>query len=417
MGVTVYNQHEASNVTNAALIVVSSAIKVNNPEIQAAKERKLPIIKRAQMLAEIMRFRYGITIAGTHGKTTTTAMVATIFTSAGLDPTFINGGIVKTAGTNAHLGAGEYIIAEADESDASFLHLMPFVSIILNIEKDHMETYQGDFENMKRTYLNYLHNIPFYGTAIVCIDSPTVREILPEIGRQTITYGFSEDAQYQLTSYTPGIFSCHFTVKTPTHGEIKLELSVAGKHNALNATSALAVALNEGIELEQIKTGLKMFTGAGRRFDKLGTYELPKHRTVQFIDDYGHHPTELDATIETARDVFKDQRLVMVFEPHRYSRTRDLFDDFVFSLAKVDLVVLLDVYPAGEAPIPNCDSQTLARSLRALGKNAMALGTQDLQETLELLLKDNDVVFSQGAGSVSRRINRVLSNANWRKLD
>lgn len=419
-GIKVYPTHAAENIEDAALIVVSSAIKNTNPEIIEAKKRNIPIVRRAQMLAEIMRFRYGITVAGTHGKTTTTAMLATIFTSAGLDPTFINGGIVKTAGTNAYLGGSEYMIVEADESDASFLHLTPLVSVVLNIEKDHMETYDGDFNNMKKTYLNYLHNIPFYGTAVVCYDSPVVRELIPEIGRKTVTYGYDQEADYSIQSYTPGSFSCKFALRMPSGVVEEFDISVAGRHNALNATAAIAVAINEGISLEDIRAGLKLFTGAGRRFDRIGTYQFTGAKqqptTIELIDDYGHHPTELDATLDTARDNFKDRRIVMIFEPHRYSRTRDLFDDFVISLSKADFVVLMDVYPAGEAPIPNVDSKSLAHNIRTLGTNCLALGQNDLSETLSNILRDGDVVFSQGAGSVSRKVHEMLNKPEWKKV-
>nr|WP_222985473.1 UDP-N-acetylmuramate--L-alanine ligase [Psittacicella gerlachiana] len=416
LGIKVYPEHKFENVNDAALIVVSSAIKESNPEIVAAREKGIPIIRRAQMLAEIMRFRQGITVAGTHGKTTTTAMLATVFTIAGLDPTFINGGIVKNENSNAHLGKGEYMIAEADESDASFLHLTPFVSVILNIEKDHMETYNGDFNRMIDTYINYLHNVPFYGTAVVCYDSPTIREILPRIGRRTFTYGYEEGADYQIISYTPGAFSSKFSVLTPTKEVIDLELSVSGRHNASNATAVLVVALNEGIPLDKIKEGLKAFKGAGRRFDRIGEYQIDEQRKVTFIDDYGHHPTELEVTIKTAREVYPDQRIVMLFEPHRYSRTMNLFDDFVLTLSKADQIILLDVYPAGEDPIVGADSQHLSHEIRKLGKDCIAVGNKDLSETLNLLLQNNDVVFAQGAGSVSRKIHATIDNAGWEKI-
>ncbi|WP_222987473.1 UDP-N-acetylmuramate--L-alanine ligase [Psittacicella hinzii] len=416
MGIIIYPEHKEENVEQAAFIVVSSAIKESNPEIIAARRKGIPIIRRAQMLAEIMRFRHGITVAGTHGKTTTTAMLATVFTHAGVDPTFINGGIVKSAGSNAHLGKGEYLIAEADESDASFLHLTPFVSVILNIEKDHMETYNGDFNRMVDTYINFLHNIPFYGTAVVCYDSPVIRDIIPRISRKTITYGYHEGADYRIISYTPGVFKCKFSVLTPEQEVLDLELSVSGKHNASNATAALVVALHEGLPLEKIKDGLKAFTGAGRRFDKIGEYQIDEKRKALFIDDYGHHPTELEATIATARENFPDRRLVMLFEPHRYSRTINLFDDFVLALSKADQIILLDVYPAGEEPIVGADSQSLSHEIRKLGKDCIAIGNNDLTQTLNLLLHDNDVVFSQGAGSVSRKVHTALANSGWKKL-
>ena len=366
-GATVFIGHTAENIQGASVVVASSAIDDSNPEVAAAKAARIPVIQRAQMLAEIMRFRHGIAVAGTHGKTTTTAMISMIYTEAKLDPTFVNGGLVKSAGKNAHLGASRYLIAEADESDASFLHLQPMVSVVTNIEPDHMDTYGGDFEKMKATYVKFLRNLPFYGLAVMCADDETVMEIAPQVGRQVMTYGFSEKADYRIEDYQQTGFQGHYTVVCPTGERIEVLLNVPGKHNALNATAALAVAKEEGIENEAILAALADFQGAGRRFDQLGSFIRPNGK-VMLVDDYGHHPTEVDVTIKAARQGWEGKRVVMVFQPHRYSRTRDLFDDFVQVLSQVDALVMLEVYAAGEAPIVGADSKSLCRSIRNLGK-------------------------------------------------
>ncbi|MDD7425066.1 MAG: UDP-N-acetylmuramate--L-alanine ligase, partial [[Actinobacillus] rossii] len=300
LGAKIFIDHVADNVQNASVVVVSSAIKPDNVEVVAAHDNRIPVIQRAQMLAELMRFRHGIAIAGTHGKTTTTAMISMIYTQACLDPTFVNGGLVKSAGTNAYLGASRYFIAEADESDASFLHLQPIVSVVTNMEPDHMDTYHGDFEEMKRTYVNFLHNLPFYGLAVMCADDPVLMELVPQVGRQVITYGFSENADYRIDNYDQTGFQGHYDVITPTGERINVLLNVPGKHNALNATAALAVAKEEGIENTPILTALADFQGAGRRFDQLGEFIRPNGK-VMLVDDYGHHPTEVGVTIQAAR--------------------------------------------------------------------------------------------------------------------
>ncbi|MBV7387075.1 UDP-N-acetylmuramate--L-alanine ligase [Pasteurellaceae bacterium TAE3-ERU1] len=403
LGATLYFQHAAENVTNASVVVVSSAIKNTNPEVQAARQARIPVIQRAQMLAEIMRFRHGIAIAGTHGKTTTTAMIAMIYAQAGLDPTFVNGGLVKSAGTNAHLGASRYLIAEADESDASFLHLQPMVSVVTNIEPDHMETYHGDFARMKQTYIDFLHNLPFYGLAVVCADDATIEELIPQIGRQVITYGFSEKADYRIENYRQTAFQGLYDVVFPSGETLSVVLNVPGKHNALNATAALAVAKEEGIDNQAILTALSDFQGAGRRFDQLGTFQRPCG-AVMLVDDYGHHPTEVDVTIQAARAGWQNKRVVMLFQPHRYSRTRDLFDDFVQVLSKVDVLLMLDVYPAGEEPIAGADSRALCRSIRNLGMVDPILVSDPakLPEIMDQVLQDGDLVLAQGAGNVSK---------------
>ncbi|WP_439287119.1 UDP-N-acetylmuramate--L-alanine ligase [Lonepinella sp. BR2357] len=403
LGAKIYFSHQAENVQDASVVVVSSAIKADNVEVVAAREKRIPVIQRAQMLAEIMRFRHGIAIAGTHGKTTTTAMVSMIYTQAGLDPTFVNGGLVKSAGTNAYLGASRYLIAEADESDASFLHLQPMVSVVTNIEPDHMETYNGDFEEMKRTYVNFLHNLPFYGLSVMCADDSVLMELVPQVGRQVITYGFSESADYRIENYEQTGFQGHYDVITPTGERINVLLNVPGKHNALNATAALAVAKEEGINNEAILAALADFQGAGRRFDQLGEFIRPNGK-VMLVDDYGHHPTEVGVTIQAARSGWENKRVVMIFQPHRYSRTRDLFDDFVQVLSQVDVLVLLDVYAAGEQPIAGADSRSLARSIRNLGKvdPIFVADHSQLPEIMDQIIQDGDLILAQGAGNVSK---------------
>jgi len=402
-GATIFIGHAAENIEGASVVVVSSAIHEDNPELIAAKQKRIPVIQRAQMLAEIMRFRHGIAVAGTHGKTTTTAMISMIYTQAKLDPTFVNGGLVKSAGKNAHLGVSRYLIAEADESDASFLHLQPMVSVVTNMEPDHMDTYEGDFEKMKATYVKFLHNLPFYGLAVMCADDPVLIELLPKIGRQVITYGFDEHADYRIEDYEQTGFQGHYTVICPNGERINVLLNVPGKHNALNATAALAVAKEEGIGNEAILEALADFQGAGRRFDQLGEFIRPNGK-VRLVDDYGHHPTEGGVTIS----------IVMIFQPHRYSRTRDLFDDFVQVLSQVDALIMLDVYAAGETPIVGADSKALCRSIRNLGKVDPILlsDTTQLGEVLDQIIQDGDLILAQGAGSVSK-ISRGLAES-WK---
>ncbi|MFQ1046712.1 UDP-N-acetylmuramate--L-alanine ligase [Avibacterium paragallinarum] len=403
LGAKIYFSHQAANIEGASVVVVSSAIKDDNVEVVEAHKNRIPVIQRAQMLAEIMRFRHGIAIAGTHGKTTTTAMISMIYAQAGLDPTFVNGGLVKSAGTNAHLGASRYLIAEADESDASFLHLQPMVSVVTNIEPDHMETYHGDFEEMKQTYVNFLRNLPFYGLAVLCADDPVLTELIPKVGRQVITYGFNENADYRIENYQQTGFQGHYTVVTPQGERVNVLLNVPGKHNALNATAAFAVAKEEGISNEAILAALADFQGAGRRFDQLGQFIRPNGK-VMLVDDYGHHPTEVGVTIEAAKKGWENKRIVMIFQPHRYSRTRDLFDDFVQVLSQVDVLIMLDVYAAGEAPIAGADSRSLCRSIRNLGKvDPIFLAEQEnLAQILDQVIQDGDLILAQGAGNVSK---------------
>ncbi|MGO2405509.1 UDP-N-acetylmuramate--L-alanine ligase [Vibrio litoralis] len=402
-GATIYIGHQAANIEKASVVVVSTAISTENPELVAAKELRIPVVRRAEMLAELMRFRHGIAVAGTHGKTTTTALVTQIYFEAGLDPTFVNGGLVKSAGTNARLGSSRYLIAEADESDASFLHLQPMVSIVTNIEADHMDTYGGDFETLKQTFIDFLHNLPFYGQAIMCIDDPVVRELIPRVSRQVITYGFSEDADVRIVNYHQNGQQGKFTVVRQGRADLEITLNIPGKHNALNASAAIAVATEDDIADDAIVRALVSTQGTGRRFDHLGEFETGNGQAM-LVDDYGHHPSEVDVTIQAARSGWPDKRLVMIFQPHRYSRTRDLYDDFANVLEKVDVLVMLDVYSAGEKPIAGADSRSLCRTIRSRGKvdPIFVDSSNKLPSTLASLLEDNDLVLTQGAGDVGR---------------
>lgn len=402
-GARVFIGHAAENIEGASVVVASTAISQDNPELVAAQAARVPIVRRAEMLAELMRYRHGIAVSGTHGKTTTTAMITQIYFDAALDPTFVNGGLVKTAGTNARLGSSRYLIAEADESDASFLHLQPMVSVVTNIEADHMGTYGGDFEKLKQTFIDFLHNLPFYGLAVVCIDDPVVRELLPEIGRPFVTYGFAEDADFQLTDYCQEGQQSFFTVKRADREALEINLNVPGKHNALNATAAIAVATEEGIDDTSIVSGLHDFAGTGRRFDHLGEFDSGRGK-VMLVDDYGHHPSEVAATIKAARAGWPDKRLVMIFQPHRYSRTSDLFDDFANELQEVDVLLMLDVYSAGEKPIPGADGRALCRAIRNRGSvdPIFAPDRKQLYSLLAQVLEDGDLLLTQGAGDIGK---------------
>jgi UDP-N-acetylmuramate--alanine ligase len=404
--------HAGENVIGASVIVVSTAIDQNNPEIIAAKSERIPIVRRAEMLAELMRFRHGIAIAGTHGKTTTTSLIASIFAEGQLDPTFVIGGLLNSAGTNARLGSSRYLVAEADESDASFLHLQPMVSVITNIDADHMETYQGDFEKLKDTYIEFLHNLPFYGLAVVCIDNPVVRELLPRISRQVITYGFSDDADIRAVNYQQDGGVSYFTVEIEGEPPLDMSVNLPGQHNVLNALAGIAVAKDEGVNDKAIGQALAEFAGIGRRFEQLGHLSTNAGNMV-LVDDYGHHPSEVKATILAMRTGWPDKRLVMVFQPHRYSRMRDLYEDFVEVLSEVDCLFLLDVYSAGEAPIVSADSKSLARSIRNRGQiEPIYVSDVDmLPALLAAQLQDNDMVITQGAGNIGAVAKSLFSNS------
>lgn len=402
-GATVYIGHTEQNVAKASVVVVSTAINEENPEIIAARAARIPVVRRAEMLAELMRFRHGIAVAGTHGKTTTTALVTQIYSEAGLDPTFVNGGLVKSAGTNARLGSSRILIAEADESDASFLHLQPMVSIVTNIEADHMDTYGGDFETLKQTFIDFLHNLPFYGQAIVCVDDPVVRELIPKISRQVITYGFSEDADVRIDNYRQQGQQGQFTVIRQGKADLEITLNIPGRHNALNASAAIAVATEDDIDDEAILRAMAGTQGTGRRFDHLGEFDTGNGHAM-LVDDYGHHPTEVDVTIQAARNGWQEKRLVMIFQPHRYSRTRDLYDDFANVLEQVDVLIMLDVYSAGEKPIAGADGRALCRTIRSRGKldPIFVPDSNGLPSVLANVLQDGDLVLTQGAGDVGK---------------
>ncbi len=395
--------HAQENVVGSSVVVISSAILLDNPELVAAKAARIPVVRRAEMLAELMRYRHGIAVAGTHGKTTTTALTTLIYQEAGLDPTFVNGGLVKSAGTNARLGCSRYLIAEADESDASFLHLQPMVSIVTNIEADHMDTYNGDFEKLKQTFIDFLHQLPFYGQAVLCIDDPVVRDLLPRIGRQMTTYGFAEDADVRIENYRQEGQKGIFTILRKNRMDLDIELNIPGRHNALNAVAAVAVATEDGVEDAAILKALAHFEGTGRRFDLLGEFPVDDGFAL-LVDDYGHHPTEVNVTIKAARAGWPEHRVVMIFQPHRYSRTRDLYDDFANVLENVDVLFMLDVYSAGELPIAGADARSLCRTIRGRGKidPIFVPDLDSLPDALSAVIKAGDLVLTQGAGDIGK---------------
>jgi UDP-N-acetylmuramate--alanine ligase len=358
------------------------------------------------MLAELMRYRLGIAVAGTHGKTTTTSLLASVLAAAGEDPTFVIGGLVKGAGTNARLGVSRYLVAEADESDASFLHLQPMVAVVTNIDADHMETYGFDFNRLKQTFVEFLHNLPFYGLAVLCIDDPVVRDILPSVSRPVLTYGFAEDADFRISDVVIRQGSSRFLVHRPESAEpLAIELNIPGVHNVLNATAVVAVATDEGLAEEAIQKGLTGFQGVGRRFEIYGEYPVTGG-TAMLVDDYGHHPREVAATIKAVREGWPEKRLVMIFQPHRYTRTRDLYEDFVQVLSSCDVLILLEVYPAGEDEIPGADSRAMCRSIRQRGlvDPIYVADIESVGDVLKDIVQGDDMVITQGAGSVGKLV-------------
>ncbi|PCI49894.1 MAG: UDP-N-acetylmuramate--L-alanine ligase [Thalassobium sp.] len=402
LGAKVMIGHDADNVKSADVLVVSTAIDASNPEVNAALEARIPVVRRAEMLAELMRFRHGIAVAGTHGKTTTTSLVTSILAEADLDPTFVIGGKLNSAGTNARMGQSRYLVAEADESDASFLHLQPMVSIVTNIDADHMSTYGGDFEQLKNTFVEFLHNLPFYGLAVVCVDDENVRSTLPRISRQFVTYGFDEGADYRATELCQDGLFTSFVVQRPGDREpLAIRMRMPGKHNVLNALAAIAVADDEGVADNAIVVALEKFAGVGRRFQVCGEFPFADG-DVMLVDDYGHHPRELEVTLDAIRKGFPDRRLVMIFQPHRYSRTRDLYEDFVRVLADADVLLLMDVYPAGEKPIAGADGRSLCGSIRQRGPVDPIFIERDesLELPLKRVLKPGDLLLTQGAGDI-----------------
>ncbi len=403
LGANIHIGHAPENVAGADAIVTSTAVRPSNPEVQAGRSKHIPIVPRAVMLAELMRLKSGIAIAGTHGKTTTTSLVASILAEAGLDPTFVIGGRLNSAGANAKLGSGEFIVAEADESDASFLNLSPMIEVITNIDADHMETYDHSFAKLKQAFIEFTQRLPFYGVAILCIDDPNVREIMPFISKMVMTYGFHEDAHVRAVDARAVNSHMEFTVVQEGYDPLPVRLNQPGMHNVQNACAAIAIARELDVQDAHIQKALLEFHGVGRRFTKYGQIPLPQGGGFTLVDDYGHHPVETAATIAAARGAFPGHRLVLAFQPHRYTRTRDLFEDFVKVLSTVDVLVLADVYPAGEQPIPAADGRSLAHALRVIGKTELVFveDIAEMPETLLKMAKDGDVVMTMGAGSIS----------------
>ncbi|MEK6748461.1 MAG: UDP-N-acetylmuramate--L-alanine ligase [Pseudomonadota bacterium] len=402
LGARVSVGHAAEHIPGADVVVISSAVKDNNPEITEARRLRVPVVPRAVMLAELMRFRYGIAVAGTHGKTTTTSLVASVLAEGGLDPTFVIGGRLNSAGANARLGEGRFLVAEADESDASFLYLLPMMAIVTNIDADHMETYGGDFSRLKNTFIEFLHHLPFYGTAALCIDDPVVREILPQITRPVRTYGFAEDADVRARNVTQSGQRTQFQVWRKNAPQwLDIELNLPGNHNVLNALAAVTIADELEVADSAIQHGLAQFKGVGRRLQQCGDIALAQGHAM-LVDDYGHHPREVAATLQALRAGWPDKRLVVVFQPHRYTRTRDLLDDFAQVLSQIDVLLLLEVYAAGEDPIPGADGRALARAIRARGKiDPIFVATpNELYDVLPDVVRDGDLLLTLGAGNV-----------------
>jgi UDP-N-acetylmuramate--alanine ligase len=383
--------------------VTSTAVKQDNPEVVAARARKIPIVPRAVMLGELMRLKRGIAIAGTHGKTTTTSLVASVLAQGGLDPTFVIGGRLTAAGANAKLGSGEYLVAEADESDASFLNLAPMIEVITNIDADHMETYEHDFEKLKQAFVHFTHRLPFYGRAMLCIDDEHVRSIIPHVTKPITTYGFHEDAEVRAVNARANGLQMHFTVLQQGYPDLDVVLNQPGMHNVQNACSAVAIAREIGIPDAATQAGLAGFAGVGRRFTRYGDVAIPGGGSFALVDDFGHHPVETEVTLAAARAAYPGRRLVLAFQPHRYSRTRDLFEDFARVLSTVDVLVLAEVYAAGEQAIVAADGRALAHAIRARGKvePVFVENIADMPETIMNVVRDGDVVLTMGAGSIS----------------
>jgi UDP-N-acetylmuramate--alanine ligase len=416
LGATVFLGHDAAFIDGADAIVTSTAVKADNPEVVAAHAKLIPVVPRAVMLAELMRMKKGVAIAGTHGKTTTTSLVASVLAAAGLDPTFVIGGRLNSAGANAQLGSGEYIVVEADESDASFLMLLPVLSVVTNIDADHMDTYGHDFGRLKAAFVEFLHHMPFYGAAVVCVDDPAIREILPQIARPITSYGVSEDAQLRAINIRAVGAQMHFTVQRKNGIELPpldVVLNLPGHHNVLNALAAIGVAVELGVDDAAVLKALAEFKGVGRRFQRYGEAALATGGHCTLVDDYGHHPVEMAATISAARGAFPGRRLVLAFQPHRYSRTRDCFEDFVKVIGNADAVLLAEVYAAGEAPIALADGRSLTRALRVAGKLEPVF-VDDITTMARAILdnaRDGDVVLCMGAGSIGTVAAQVIEMA------
>ncbi len=403
LGANLFLGHRPEHVTGAHVVVKSSAVDDCNPELVGAREQRIPIVRRAEMLGELMRYRHGIAVAGTHGKTTTTSLIASILAAAGRDPTFVIGGLLNSAGSHAALGESRYLVAEADESDASFMHLQPMVAVVTNIDADHMDTYGGDFSKLTQTFVEFLHNLPFYGQAVLCSDDPNVKNIIPQISRSVLTYGFGDECDFRAFDVTQSANTLHFKVARPNRDKpLEIFLNLPGRHNVLNATAAIAVVTDEGVEDEAIQKGLADFMGVGRRFQIYGEFSVGEGAPVMLVDDYGHHPREVAATIEAVRAGWPERRVVMVYQPHRYTRTRDLYEDFVDVLSGVDQLILLEVYGAGEDPIAGADGRHLSRSIRtrALVDPIFVEGIEAVPAVVRDIVQPGDIVITQGAGNI-----------------
>ena len=417
LGATVYLGHAEQNLTDADVVVVSTAVGKDNPEVLAARARHIPVVPRAMMLTELMRLRQGIAVAGTHGKTTTTSLTSSVLAKGGFDPTFVIGGKLNSSGSNAKLGTGEFIVVEADESDASFLYLQPILAVITNIDADHMETYGHDFERLKQAFVDFVEHLPFYGRAMLCVDDANVREILPRISKPVTTYGLSEGAQVRAVNVRHQGGQMRFTAQCRQNGtpkDLDITLNLAGMHNVLNALAAIAVALEVGVASNAIVTALAEFEGVGRRFQNFGEVGLADGGSFTLIDDYGHHPVEMAATLEAVRGAFPGRRLVLAFQPHRYTRTRDLFEDFVKVLCSVDALVLTEVYAAGEPAIVAADGRALMHALRVAGQNEAVFVEQiaDMPQAIMQMARDGDVVVTMGAGSIGGLPNKLLGRSD-----
>ncbi len=403
LGAAIRLGHAAEHIAGCDVVVISSAVAEDNPEVTAARAARVPVVPRAEMLAELMRFRYGIAVAGTHGKTTTTSLTASLLAEGGLDPTFVIGGRLNSAGANARLGAGRYLVAEADESDASFLFLQPMVAIVTNIDADHLQTYGGDFERLRDTFVEFLHHLPFYGLAVLCADDPQIRMILPRLNRPVVTYGTGEDCDVRATDLVQEGLRTRFLAHLPgLKAPLPITLNLPGRHSVLNALAAIAVAHELGVSETAIRRALQHFQGIGRRFQQHGELALPDGGHATVMDDYGHHPREIQAVLNALRGAWPERRLVLAFQPHRFSRTRDLFDDFAQVLSEVDTLILLDVYPAGEKPIAGADGRSLSRAIRVRGKvdPIFVERIADLPAALPGLLHDGDLLLLMGAGDI-----------------
>ncbi len=413
LGIQTFVGHSAAHVAGADAVVTSTAVQPDNPEVLEARDKHIPVVPRALMLAELMRLKQGIAIAGTHGKTTTTSLVASVLAEAGLDPTFVIGGRLNSAGANAKLGSGDYIVVEADESDASFLNLLPVMAVVTNIDADHMETYGHDFNRLKGAFIDFLHRMPFYGTAILCTDDAAIRDIVPQVSCPVTSYGFNEAAQVRAVDVRPMAGRMHFTVQRRngvTLPDLDVVLNLPGDHNVLNALSAIAVAVELNVPDAAVLKALAEFRGVGRRFQRHGEVPAKTGGSFTLIDDYGHHPVEMAATLAAARGAFPGRRLVLAFQPHRYTRTRDCFEDFIQVIGNADAVLLAEVYAAGEAPIVAADGRSLARALRVAGKiePVFVADVADLPQAIADFACDGDVVMCMGAGSIGQVPSKVL---------